>query len=257
MPIDRSTTLAAAGIIAVMGAGIWLGQQPPATGAGTVEAASFEDRVRGYLLENPEILVEMSTILEDRQAEANRLRDRELVLENLAALHEDGFSFVGGNPEGSITVVEFIDYRCSFCKRVHPEMLELIARNDDIRLIRKEFPILGADSVLASQAALAVLETAGSDIYDQYSDALMTYNGPITETVLLRFAATAGADPDAVLAMMSDPVINERLVETRQLGQRLGISGTPTFVFEDTMVRGYLPLEDLQAVVDGLREEAS
>jgi protein-disulfide isomerase len=227
--------------------------QPAVLAPVTPDRERLDAEFRRYLLQNPEIMVEVFDLLEARQRIAAEAAEADMVRAEARALYDDGFSFVGGNPDGAITVVEFVDYKCGFCKRAHPEMTQLIANNDDIRFIRKEFPILGPESVMASRAALSVLETAGPDAYDTFSDSVMRFGGPINERVLTRFAEEAGADPQAMLDMMDSQTITDRITATRALGQRLDISGTPTFVFGETMVRGYIPLETMEETVARLR----
>ncbi|MEN8840679.1 MAG: thioredoxin domain-containing protein, partial [Octadecabacter sp.] len=125
------------------------------------ERTEFRAEVRAYLLENPEVLMEAIAVLETRQAQAEVLRDDQLVAMNMNALLDDGFSYVGGNPDGDITIIEFTDYRCGFCRRAHPEVAELLESDGNIRMITKEFPILGEQSVVASQFAVATKIVAG------------------------------------------------------------------------------------------------
>ncbi|MBB5514759.1 protein-disulfide isomerase [Rubricella aquisinus] len=227
--------------------------QPAVSAPITEDRQRLDAEFRRYLLQNPEIMVEVFDLLEARQRIAAEAAETDMVRAEARALYDDGFSYVGGNPDGAITIVEFVDYKCGFCKRAHPEMVQLVANNDDIRFIRKEFPILGAESVMASRAALSVLETAGPEVYDTFSDRVMRFGGPINEQVLTRIAEQSGADAQAMLDMMDSQTITDRITATRALGQRLDISGTPTFIFGETMVRGYIPLETMEETLARLR----
>ncbi|MEO0936859.1 MAG: DsbA family protein [Pseudomonadota bacterium] len=218
------------------------------------ERAAFGDAVRAYLLANPQVIFEAVAIFEQQQAAAEARADLELVAQNRAALFEDARSWVGGNPEGDITLVEFLDYKCGFCKRAHSELAQLLEADGNIRLIVKEFPILGEQSVTAARFALAVKNVAGDAAYKDVNDALMTFNGEIADPALRRLSSTFGLDWDAVQAEMGSDAVTQQIRDTRALAQRLNITGTPTFVLEDEMLRGFLPADQLAALVAVKRE---
>ncbi|MEO0913106.1 MAG: DsbA family protein [Pseudomonadota bacterium] len=218
------------------------------------EKAAIHAEIRAYLLENPEILREAMAVLEEREAEAAAEADIALVQEHRAALLGDGFSYIGGNPEGDVTLIEFVDYQCGFCKRAHPEVQALIAADPNIRYIVKELPILGPASMAAARAALAVLDLQGDAAYARFSDALMRHEGQLTPGVITALADEAGADVDEMMALADSDAITNRLNETRALASAIKLSGTPTFVLGDRILRGYLPLQDMQAIVAETRE---
>ena len=213
------------------------------------ERALFRAEVRAYLMENPRVIMEAVEQLQAQEAEAQAQADLNLVAVNADAIFNDGFSWVGGNPEGDITLVEFLDYRCGYCKRAHPEVTRLLENDGNIRFIVKEFPILGEQSMLASRFAVATKQVAGGDSYKALHDALMTFNGDVTLPALRRIADTLGLDTDAIVAGMESPEVTREITETRALAQRLQISGTPTFVLQDELLRGYLPLEQMEVIV--------
>ena len=226
-----------------------------AQGLTDAERTDFRAEVRAYLLENPEVLMEAIAVLESRQAEAETTRDERLATLNADALVNDGFSYEGGNLDGDITIVEFIDYRCSFCRRAHPEVAELISSDGNIRIITKEFPILGEQSVLASQFAVATKIVAGDAAYKQVSDALMNLRSDVTPASLSSLASAFDLDTDAIFAEMESPAVQQVLANNRALGERMQISGTPTFVFGDQMVRGYVDLTQMRAIVEAERAD--
>ncbi|MEM9578389.1 MAG: DsbA family protein [Pseudomonadota bacterium] len=217
------------------------------------ERALFRAEVRAYLLDNPEVIMEAVNTLEERQAEAQAQADLDLVAQNAEALFNDGFSYVGGNPDGDITLVEFMDYRCGFCKRAFGEVEKLLEADGNIRFVVKEFPILGEQSLLASRFAIATRLEKGDEAYKSIHDALMSFNGDITIAALKRLADRFGLDSDRIESRMDDEAITDELRATRALAQRLQISGTPTFVLEDEMLRGFLPSDQLQMIVDDKR----
>lgn len=218
--------------------------------------AAFGERVRAYLMENPQVIMEAVAVLEERQAEQQVGLDSKLVSDNADALFHDGVSFVGGNPDGDITIVEFTDYRCGYCRKAHPEVAELIALDGNIRLIVKEFPILGEQSMLASRFALATRRVAGDEAYVQVNDALMAMREDVTAEALEALAEDLGLDAQAILSELGHPEIGAIIAANRQLGQDLAINGTPSFVFEDQMVRGYVPLDAMQQIVAEARAES-
>lgn len=217
------------------------------------EREIFRGEVRSYLMENPEVIMEAVNRLEERQRQQQEQADLDLVANNADAIFDDGFSFVGGNPDGDIILVEFLDYRCSYCKRAHNEVAKLLETDGNIRLIVKEFPILGEQSVLASRFAIAAKQVAGSDSYKALNDALMTVNGDVNIVMLRRLGSTLGLDLDAVEERMNSDEVTQEIARTRALAQRLQITGTPTFVLQDELLRGYLPYDQMMAIIDEKR----
>jgi len=218
------------------------------------EREAFRAEVRAYLLDNPEVLMEAIAVLESRQAEQQAQSDQQLVAQNADALFDDGHSWVGGNPEGSLTIVEFADYRCGYCKKAHPEVMRLIEGDGDIRYIVKEFPILGEQSVLASRFAVAVLLEAGNAAYEEVHDTFYTgFRGEVTAASLERLAKDVGLDAGAVLARMDTDEVTDILRANQELGRTLGISGTPTFVIGDQLIRGYVPFDAMTQIVEEVR----
>lgn len=218
------------------------------------ERSAFRAEIRAYLLDNPEVIMEAVQVLENREAQAQASNDQTLVQVNSDALFDDGYSWVGGNPEGDVTVVEFLDYRCGYCRKAQPDLEELVESDGNIRLIIKEFPILGEASMTSSRFAIAVKQVAGDAAYKQVHDALMALNGDVTAPALRRLAGTLGLDADAIVAQMDSDDVTQVIADTRALGQRLQISGTPTFVMGDQMLRGYAPLATMRQIVDDARD---
>lgn len=214
------------------------------------EREAFRAEVRAYLLDHPEVLTEAISVLESREQERQVEADRALVADNLQAIVDDGHSWVGGNPEGDVTVVEFMDYRCGYCRRAFQEVEDLVAGDGNIRFILKEFPILGPQSDLASRFAISVQQLHGPDTYKDVHDALMLMQTDVDETSLTRLAESFALDPAPILERMDAPEVQAVIDQNHTLAQTLGISGTPTFVFGDEMVRGYVPLNVMQGIVE-------
>ncbi|MEP3441482.1 MAG: DsbA family protein [Sulfitobacter sp.] len=217
------------------------------------ERALFRAEVRSYLLDNPEVIMQAVEVLQTREAENQAKADFDLVAQNADALFDDGYSYVGGNPDGDIVLVEFLDYRCGYCRRAHSEVAELLETDGNIKLIVKELPILGDGSVLASRFAVAVKQLAGGDSYKAIGDALMSFQGDITLPALRRLGSTFGLDMEAIEARMDSEDVTAEIAQTRALAGALAINGTPTFVMQDELLRGYLPLQQMQAIVSDKR----
>ncbi len=213
------------------------------------ERSIFRQEVRAYLLENPKVIMEAVAVLEQQQAASQGAQDKTLVQVNAEEIFNDGYSWVGGNPDGDITLVEFVDYRCGFCRRAHDEVKELVAEDGNIRVIMKEFPILGESSTQSARFAIAVKQLAGAEAYEAANDALIRMRADANEVTLKRLAKTLKLDGDAIFAHMDSADVSLEIQRTRELAQRLRISGTPTFVLQDDMLRGYLPKEDMAAIV--------
>ncbi|NOD63013.1 MULTISPECIES: DsbA family protein [unclassified Ruegeria] len=219
------------------------------------EKVEFGAQVREYLLENPEVIIEAINILEQRNAAAEALADKELIAANEDELFNDGYSWVGGNPDGDITLVEFMDYRCGYCRRAVPEVASLLAEDGNIRLVIKELPILGDASVLSSRFAVATKQVAGDDAYKQVHDALLEFTGEPNEISLRRLSDGLGLDSDAIIAAMDSDSVTDEITRTRALAQRMQISGTPSFVLGTEMLRGFLPADQMKQIADGVRAE--
>ncbi|MCA2010926.1 DsbA family protein [Cereibacter sphaeroides] len=218
---------------------------------------ALRGEIRAYLLDHPEVIFEAVAEYERRQQTAQADMDLALVQINAEDIFRDGHSWVAGNPEGDITLVEFMDYRCGYCRRAQPAVEELIGTDGNIRLIVKEFPILGPQSEIMSRFAVAVQQVGGDEPYESVHNALMAWEGDVTPDDLRAIASDLSLDADAVLAAMNGDEVTAVLQANHALAQRLQISGTPTFIMgagdEGEMMRGYLPLDQMQAAVSRLR----
>ena len=218
------------------------------------ERAALGTEIRAYLLANPEVLIEVSQELDKKQAAQQAQGDAQLIAANEADLYSDAASFIGGNPDGDVTVVEFLDYRCGYCRKAHAEVTSLIGSDKNIRYIVKEFPILGEDSLTASKFAIAALRTAGPEAYARISAGFYkSFRGDITPDTLGAFATKLGIDPKPILAGMDDPEVMKIIEANHDLASRMQISGTPAFIIGDQMVRGYVPAAQLKAIVEDTR----
>ncbi|WP_209424341.1 DsbA family protein [Pararhodobacter sp. SW119] len=222
------------------------------------ERTALRAEIRAYLLEHPEVLFEAVAEFENRNAAAQADMDLALIEINAEDIFSDAHSWVGGNLDGDLTLVEFVDYRCSFCRRAFDHVMDFVALDGNVRFVIKEFPILGAQSELSSRLAISVLQLGGDEAYEAVHERLLTLNGDLTETVTRAIAVELDLDPDAVTARMGSDEITAILAENRALAQRLQINGTPTFVMggpeNGQLIRGFLPSEELHNLAGTLRD---
>ena len=189
--------------------------------------------VRGYLLEHPELLEDMAGKLQEKKIAQQSEDARKAVAENRKALERDPRDVVI-NPGGKITVVEFFDYRCGYCKTIAPEVAALVRGNKDIRLVLKEFPIFGGASDLAARTALTPGGRAGGL---DFHEAMMVEK-TLSEGAITRIAASAGIASADINAALRDEAITQQLADTRRLAEALRIEGTPAFIVGDRLIPG-------------------
>jgi protein-disulfide isomerase len=214
-----------------------------------VERDALRAEVRAYLLENPEVLIEAMDVLQSRQQAAAEEKDKMVLSENHDAIFNDGVSWVGGNPDGDVTVVEFLDYRCGYCRKAWQEVDELVKSDGNIRFVMKEYPILGEQSVISSRFAIAVLQLHGPEAYATAHDALISLRADASAESMERLAGELGHDWAALKARMDAPEVTSVIEANHALAAKLEISGTPTFVVDGTMVRGYVPLDGMRDII--------
>ena len=228
--------------------------------ASPLAAAEFNDTqraeiiqtVREYLLQNPELLQEMIAAMELKE-QANLAAVAEKgIADNAKTLFRDEADFVAGNADGDVTVVEFFDYQCGYCKAVHADTLALVKGDPKLRLVLKEFPILGPASLLASKAALA---SRSQGKYMELHNALMSHRGQLDEAVIMRLAKSVGLDTDRLKKDMESPDVLTAIAANQSLAEKLNIRGTPAFVFGDELVPGAIKLDDMKRLTDAARSK--
>jgi protein-disulfide isomerase len=206
----------------------------------------FEQRVRTYLLEHPEIVAEAINRLEARQGEQTATEARAVLKSRSDEVFRDPDSPVGGNPSGDVTLVEFFDYSGPYCRMMPPVLAEAEAADPQLRIVYKELPILGPNSVFAAKAALAA-DRQGK--YVAFHRALFQIRGPLEESKVLEAAAAVGLDTDRMKADMKDAAVDGALEKTGKLAQALQITGTPGFVVGDQLTTGAADLTTLQGLI--------
>ena len=214
---------------------------------------AFGERVRGYLLSNPQVLHEVIAELKKQDEIASAKQQKEMMTTLAADLKNDGYSYVAGNPDGDVTIVEFFDYRCGYCKKSFPDLMKTVEEDGNIRLVLKEFPILGPESILASQAAIAAIE---QDKYMELHTALMTSRGGLTIDRIRSIASDVGIDVEKLEVDMQADEVRETVEKNYRLAKQLGIDGTPAFVINEEFIPGLISGAEMKQIVAEVREKA-
>ena len=213
------------------------------------DRGAIERIVRDYLLNNPEIVGQALGLLREQRQAEERARAEAAIRENGEALRAHPMSPVSGNADGDVTVVEFFDYRCGFCKRALPTMEALLETDPNVRVVWKELPILGPVSDFAARASVAA-DRQGRFLPFHLA---MMREPELTEEKVLELAGRTGLDMDRLRQDMEDPAIRDYIDETRALAERLGIGGTPAFVVGGKLVPGLIDAVELKELVADAR----
>ncbi len=207
--------------------------------------------VREALVRDPTILTEAIAAVQAAEETRQNEASSSAIARHRQALERTPGDPIRGNPNGAITIVEFLDMRCGYCKRMYPVMEEFLRRHPDVRIVVKDLPVLGANSVLAAQAMLAAQK---QDRYNQLQAALMALTRNLDEATLKSEAERVGIDWERLRRDMDDPSIRARLEANRRLAQDLGIRGTPAMVIGNTLIPGAVSLADLESALATVRQ---
>ncbi len=203
--------------------------------AASPEEAKVQSIMRDYLTKNPEILVEMTTELDKRQAVDQADKQAKAISENADQIFRSKVAHVAGNPDGDVTVVEFFDYNCSYCRRALPDVVKLVKAASKVRLVLKELPIFGEESEDAAKLALAS-DKQGK--YFEMHQKLLAEPGKADKEKALRIAKDIGLDVDRLQKDADDPSIKQALDESRALAEKLSLQGTPLYLIGDRVLPG-------------------
>ena len=209
-----------------------------------------EKIVRNYLLENPDLLVEVMNRLQSREDDQRLAKMKEKSKQHSTELYAEADPIVAGNPKGDITVVEFFDYRCPYCKKVKKTVADLLKQDGNVRLVLKEFPILSAESEMAAQAAIASIAQG------KYWDFHMAMMGAedLSPDGIFAIAKKIGLDVERLKSDMKNPAVAKRLTVTQNLARSIGIDATPTFFIGDQPFTGAQSLDELKQAVAAARK---
>jgi protein-disulfide isomerase len=247
-PIAR--TLLAGVAVAMLG----LGGMVPASGAEFTDAqkAALGPIIRDYLLQNPEVLREAMTALEKKQKDEDEARRVDVIDKATPALFNSPFQATLGNPQGKVTIVEFFDYNCGYCKRALDDMAKLLKTEPELKVVLKDFPVLGPGSVEAAQVASAVRNQFKGDKFWQYHYKLLSTHGPVAKAQALSVAKELGADMDQIARDIDKPDVKAGIQQNMQLADQLSLTGTPSYVVGRSVVVGAVGYDQLKANVDNV-----
>lgn len=217
-----------------------------------VDRAAIEEIVKDYLLKNPEVIADALAELDRREKAAAEAARLAAVSDSAGILFNSTRQVVLGNPKGSITVVEFFDYNCGYCKRAYGDMVRLIEEEPELRMVLKEFPVLGQSSVEAARVAIAVNSVA-PDKYGEFHETLLMQRGQANGDSAMKAAIAAGVDHKEVAKAMTSDEASQTIEEVYSLANRLGLTGTPSYVVGDEVVMGAVGYDQLKAKVTALK----
>ncbi len=218
------------------------------------QRGSIETIVHDYLLAHPEVLQEAMAELEKRQTAAEAEKHKVAVKEHAQALYSSPRQVTLGNPNGNVTFVEFFDYNCGYCKRAMDDMLTLLKDDSQLKVVLKEFPVLGPGSVEAAQVAVAVrMQDKTGKKYLEFHTRLLGGRGQADKARALAVAKEIGLDMNRLEKDLAGPEVKATLQEDFKLADALGLNGTPSYVIGSDVVVGAIGLPGLQQKVNTAR----
>jgi protein-disulfide isomerase len=252
MMVSRQALALVAAVLALSAASIVRAADPAPTSLTGEQQKAVEALIRTYILENPEVLIDSLQAYQARQKEAAEKESAANIAAFRKQLENNPHAPLAGNPKGDVTVVEFFDYRCGYCKQVFPAIQELLKTDGGVRYVFKEYPVLGPDSVVASRAAMAVWKMNPSQ-YLPFHSALMSSRGQLSEARIFEIATGLGIDGTKLKAAMADPQVDEALKTNFELGQAIGVQGTPAFIIGGKLAPGAISLEQMRQMIKEAR----
>ncbi len=227
----------------------WLGDTPAATAQSGLDKEEIGKIVREYLLENPELLLEIQTALQTKQEAELLETQKRYITANQDRLQNGKLQINFGSPEAEVTVVEFFDYNCGYCKRAIADMQKLMAEDANIRFVLKEFPVLGADSIEAAQASMAFGKLKPA-LHGRFHIELLEMEGIKNAERAMELAEQLGVSREEMTETMKNPEINDAIREAYELADGLGISGTPSYVAGERVIFGAVGYNQLREALD-------
>ena len=210
--------------------------------------------VRDYLRENPEVIIEALQEYERRENERQSADQIAAIRQLTPVMENDPASPDNGVVDGDVTLVEFFDYQCSYCKKIFPSIEDIMEDDPNLRVVFKEYPILGPESVLAARVALAARKQGK---YMVFHTAMMELRGTLTEAIIMQTALEVGIDPTRLSADMRDPAIQEHLDRNRQIADAIGVRGTPALVIGEQLIPGAIEKSALVKLIEQVRGNSS
>ncbi len=260
-----------AGVLAVGGIGYLVGTThdraaaetatadatPVTAGLATMAEFSSDQRkelegiIRNYLIANPEVITDAISELQRRRDAAAKLAQTKVIEDSAAQIFNSKHEVVLGNPDGKVTLVEFFDYNCTYCRRAEADMKKLVDTNSNLRLVLKQFPVLGPGSVEAAKVAVALHMTA-PEKYGEFHDAMLTEPGQTDGAKALAVAQSIGIDPAVLKAKLNSDEVTQTINESYNLAGKLNLTGTPSYVTHNEVIVGAVGYDALKSKVDAL-----
>jgi protein-disulfide isomerase len=216
-----------------------------------VDAKTIDPLIENYLMRDPHVLERVSAELDRQNRAAAAQQAATLIAANKTDIFDAPGQIVVGNPKGDVTLVEMFDYNCGFCRAALPDLAQLLTEDKDLRVVLKEFPILGPGSVAAAKVAVAVSRT-GAD-YWAFHQALYESRGAVTEATALDEARTLGLDPAEIKSAAAAPEIAAVIQSSYALAGKLGVNGTPTYIIGDAIIPGAVDISVLRQAISNMR----
>lgn len=213
----------------------------------------IEQIVRDYLLKNPELIQEALVALEQKRRDEENVARAETIKSQSQILFNSVHQADLGNPKGDVTLVEFFDYNCGFCKRAFPDMVRLMEEDPNLRIVMKEFPVLGQGSVEAAQVSVAVQQT-DPEKYLDFHATMISHRGQATKAVALNVAEQVGLNRAEIEKLVEGNEINIPIEEVYALANGLGLTGTPSYVVGDEVVMGAVGYDALREKIQSYRQ---
>ncbi|MGL4636849.1 MAG: DsbA family protein [Beijerinckiaceae bacterium] len=234
----------------------------PALTPASAQTASFSDAqknamheiIKEYLLRNPEVIQDAMVELEKRQKEGERLARVKITQDKNGPLFASKHNTPYGNPKGDVTIVEFFDYNCGFCRRAVADLQKLVAEDKNVRVITKDFPVLGQESVEAATIAVALKQQFSPEKMWAFHQKLFTVRGKIGKQQALDTAKELAADMPRLTKDMENPIVRAAIEENVQIADALGLTGTPSYVVGEDIVVGAVGYADLKTRIDSIRK---
>lgn len=241
-------------ILAASTAVLWLATciPAPAFALDSAEKKELGEFIRQYLIENPEIMIEVQSALEKKQAAQQVEKSAAIIEQNRDSIFQSKNDVVLGNPNGSITIVEFFDYNCHYCKQALADMDSIIEKDKDIRFVLKEFPILGPESVAVHKVADA-FRLLAPEKYSDFHYKLLGSTDRATEETAMSIASELGVSEADIKEKMKTAPSKQRVMDVYNLAQKLGISGTPAYIVGNENISGAVGVEILNEKVANIR----
>ncbi len=218
------------------------------------QKSAIEAIIKDYIMKNPELLRDAINELEARDKAAEDQARNKLIGDQQGPLYTSPYQAIVGNPNGKVTLVEFFDYNCGYCKKMLPDIARLMQDEPDLRVILRDYPILSDASVDAAQVAAAVRNQFKGEKFWEFHQKLLGSRGPVGKEQALAVAQSLGADMDKIAKDMDAPTVKEGLDESDRFGHELALNGTPSYVVGDEVIVGAVGYDALKTKLDNIRK---